>query len=175
MTHTKAKFRDSYEEPVFDGRLTFKIYKNGKLVEEETDYNLVVDQSRTFMRNLVANDCQNVITKIKIGDMNKTLADDCSNPPAPSVYNTDLVHTFFMKDFQSRTVMTDSTTGRPMIRYEFTILETEANDPSNPEHKRKLWCEFGLADANNNIWTRKVKPLVKDDETRIDIQYDLLF
>jgi len=156
------------------GTLIFRIYKKGKLVDQFSDENIVVIQSREFVRNLAFGDTDNLITKLKIGDMNKTLSSDCSNLEQPKASDTDLINTFFSKEYKSKIKITDEN-GYPAIKFSFVITENEANDNTNPDFNRKLWCEFGLADKNDNIWTRKVKPIIKDNETRIEIDYILSF
>ena len=174
MQNSKALIKDTYNSQL-KGRLIFKIYKNGELIETIDEKNLVVNQSREFMRNLVFGNTDNVITQFKIGDMNKTLSDDLSDLEQPLTTDTDLVNTFFTKTYEDKSLYTDSNTNSPGIQYHFLILEDEANDPNNQDYKRKLWCEYALADGNGNIWTRKVKPIIKDNETRIEIYYILTF
>ena len=141
-----------------------------KLIDEE---NLVVSQARKLMRDLVAGTADTKIAKLQIGDMNKKLGDDISNLGQPKYSDTSLEHKFFEKSYSNREVITYE--GRPAIKYTFVISENEANDPDNDDYNRKLWCEYALADNDGNIWNRKIKPIIKDNETEITIYWIFIF
>jgi len=136
-----------------------------KILEEE---NVVVSQARKFIRDLMVENGK-VITNIQIGDMNKDLSDDVSNLGDPSYSDTKLENKFFNKDYTSREAITYE--DRPAIKYEFVINEDEANDDDNDDHHRKMWCEYALANEDGDIWNRKIKPIIKDDETEITIYW----
>jgi hypothetical protein len=141
-----------------------------KVLEEE---NLDVAQARTLMRDLVNGDNNAAIAKLQIGDMNKSLGDDISNLPAPQYSDTALVHKFFEKRYKTKEAITYD--GRPAIKYTFVINEDEANDENNDDYNRKLWVEYGLAGNNGKIWNRKIKPIIKDNETEITIYWIFIF
>ena len=149
-----------------------------KKIDEE---NLVVAQARELMRDLVAGQ-DTRIKRIQIGDMNKNLNDSLDNLGQPSYSDTSLVHPFFSKAYSNMEVIEYD--GRPAIKYTFIINEDEANDPNNDDFERKLWCEYALIstelDSNGNevdgkIWNRKIKPIIKDNETEITIYWIFIF
>jgi len=139
-----------------------------KLIDES---NLVVAQARKLMRDLIVEDGK-TITKLQIGDMNKDLGDDISDLGDPSYGDTELENKFFDKDYSSRKAITYD--DRPAIKYKFVINEDEANDKDNDDYERKLWCEYSLADEDGNIWNRKIKPIIKDNETEITIYWTFI-
>jgi hypothetical protein len=150
-----------------------------KILDEE---NLVVAQARLLMRDLVANVSDTSIKRLQIGDMNKDLGDDVSDLGNPAYSDTKLENSFFSKDYEKREVIEYE--GRPAIKYTFVINEDEANDADNDDYNRKLWCEYALIstkkDSSNNevddrIWNRKIKPIIKDNETEITIYWIFIF
>ena len=167
-----ANFRDLTTTKL-DG--IFEVYarnvKTGK-TEKIEEANLVVAQARTLMRDLVVGG-NTSITKIQIGDMNKSLGDDISDLGDPSYGDTELENSFFDKAYASREAITYD--DRPAIKYKFVIEEDEANDSDNDDYERKLWCEYGLINNDGKIWNRKIKPIIKDNETEITIYWTLIF
>jgi len=162
-------------------QVKLKNTKTGKevLLDEE---NLVVSQARTLMRDLVADVSDTRIKRIQIGDLNKDLSDSLSNCPDPEYSDSSLTNAFFSKDFESRETITYD--DRPAIKYTFVINEDEANDSSNNDNERKLWCEYAListtTDSDGNeedgkIWNRKIKPIIKDDETIVTVYWIFIF
>ena len=149
-----------------------------KKIDEE---NLVVAQARELMRDLVSGK-DTKIKRLQIGDMNKDLSDSLDNLGQPAYDDTELVNAFFSKGYSNMEVIEYD--GRPAIKYTFVINEDEANDSSNNDFERKLWCEYALIstklDSNGNevdgyIWNRKIKPIIKDDETEITIYWIFIF
>jgi len=155
-----------------------------KLLDEE---NLVVAQARRLMRDLVGmtdsdSNGDTRIKKLQIGDMNKDLGDSLDNLGDPKYSDKKLVDPFFSKGYEKKEILDYE--GRPAIKYTFVINEDEANDSDNNDYNRKLWCEYGLIsttqDSDGNevdgkIWNRKIKPIIKDNETEITIYWIFIF
>ena len=176
-----ANFKD-YNNHKIRGIFT-AIAKNIRTGEEKllTEENLVVSQARELMRDLVFGD-DTKIKRIQIGDMNKSLKDSLSNCPDPEYSDKELVNAFFSKDFEKVEKITYD--DRPALKYTFVINEDEANDSDNNDEERKLWCEYALIstkkdsdgnDVDDKIWNRKIKPIIKDDETIVTIYWTFIF
>jgi len=171
------KFKDEVKLNKLKGIITFKkrnvVTGVTEIISEE---NVILTQSRTFMRDLLAGDDTGII-KIQVGDCNKELGDEADEQCTASEDDTELTNKFFDKDFDTRESITynDGDEDYPAVKYTFIINSDEANDSNNDDNERKLWCEYGLGNNNGDIWNRKIKPIIKDDESEITIVWTIIF
>jgi hypothetical protein len=145
--HFKDKVKDFIQ---VRGEVDIKIFKNGKLIGEIEDKNLIVNLARNTIALLIGGDgTGKSIAKLAVGENSSAATpddeySDMTNPFQKAVDG----HTYPQSD---------------RVKFTWSIATTEANGLD-------IW-EFGLLSSDDTLFARKVRstnPIHKDSE--IDIQ-----
>lgn len=138
------------------GELCLRIYRKGKLNEVWEDENLVVDAGRGVMARLVAGQTGIQINRVAFG----TSGVD----PAPGDTLANILNPF------TKAISAVSYPAATQTRFEFTLLESEANGLSIKQ--------FALVCADNTLFahrTRGGKAIDKDSDLAIEGQWTIFF
>ena len=117
------------------GRFLLTVYRDGKVIEQLDEPNLVVNTSKTMMANLLAGGATDTWSIKSIGFG--------TNGDPTQLVNTQLTEAF-VKAITTRTVVDAS-----HIRFDFTLEANEANS--------KPIREFGLLSGNKVLFARKIR------------------
>lgn len=144
------------EQPlVLRGSLELIIRRRGNIVERDVESNLIVNVARQNMAKLLAGQGTNrSITQVAVG----------TNPNPPSPDDTAIT-TPFIKPINGFSYPTPTS-----VRFDFTILESEANGMAI--------VEFGLLAADGSLFARRTrsgKVIEKDQDLQIDGFWTILF
>ena len=155
MKKTGAGLRFIEHRPM-KGTLRYKIFKNGVLVEESEEHNLIVTNARVGMAHLVAGEADGRhITTIAFGTNGTvpTLADSVITAP-------------FVK------AVTGYSFPEPgQVQFDWKLETTEANG--------KAILEFGLVTQDGTLFSRRVResgtPINKAEDISIEGQWIIIF
>lgn len=138
----------------FRGAFRIRVWKDGKLVEDSGDHNMIVDGARLEMAHLVAGDTENRhITSIALGTD--------GTPSAPG--DTDITEPF------TKAVDSVDYPVPGQTRFNWTIAANEANGMAV--------MEFGLLCADGTLFARYVRqsPLNKDADFLLEGDWTIEF
>jgi hypothetical protein len=136
------------------GVFRLRIWKDGKLVEEEGDHNMIVDGARYQMAHFVAGDTEGRrVTAIALGTN--------GTPPAPGDQE---ITAPFVKDIVSVEYPASG-----QVQFNWLITTAEANDMAI--------MEFGLLCEDGTLFARYVrqKPLNKDSDFLLEGDWTIEF
>jgi hypothetical protein len=143
-----------FEKVALRGIFEMKVYKSGKLIEEYSDNNLIVNVAKNQMAHLVAGDVAGRhITKIAFGVSN--------TDPDP----TDSVIT----GQWSKSILGFSFPEIGRVKFDWILDVTENNGMAIRE--------FGLLSANGELFARKtrVNPLNKEPDISVEGHWIIIF
>ncbi|SHJ80225.1 hypothetical protein [Desulfofundulus thermosubterraneus] len=149
----RISLRFNEKAPV-KGELRLRIYRKGRLMEVWEDENLVVDAGRSVMAKLIGGQAGLNVNRVAFG----TNATD----PAPG---DTAIQNAFIKPISAVSYPTAT-----QVRFDFTLLESEANGLSIRE--------FGLLCANGTLFARRTrggKTIDKDSDLAIEGQWTIFF
>ena len=128
----RIRYRDTM--PPMRGCFNMRIYKQGKLIEEYREKNLIVSGARTAVAMHLMGDCEGGhIAKIAFGTS--------GNIPTP---DDTAITNQFVKPFLATTLLTPT-----KIEFRWNLLKSEANG--------MRIIEFGLLCENGTLFARKVR------------------
>lgn len=128
------------------GRLSFSVFKNGKLIETFDENNLVVDGAKQVQAKLIGGSvANNSVTQIAFG----------TSGTAPVGGNT-LITGAYTKALDSVTYPATN-----QVSFNFSLGTTEANGMAI--------IEFGLLTAGSTLFARKVRAAALPKDTDISI------
>lgn len=145
-------FRDSAQAPAGEFRLW--VYRNGILVDEQIEQNLIVSGSKGVLARLIGGDfTNNNVNRIQFG----------TNGAAPVVGNTTITNPF-TKGFDTITYP-DSTS----VLFGFSLGAGESNG--------KAIAEFGLITAAGTLFARKNRgtPINKESDLTLTGSWRIIF
>ena len=136
--------------------LHYKIFKNGVLVEEVEEHNLIVTVGRTQMAHLLAGDLTGKqITKISFGT---------SGTP-PALPDTQITNPF------TKNVIGSSYPAAGQVKFNWTLTTAEANG--------KAILEFGLICTDLTLFSRRIresgKPINKEPDISLEGDWTIIF
>jgi hypothetical protein len=139
------KFNDQFEgRPT--GRLRITVMRDGEIIEEMDEQNLIVDVSKTIHSRLLGGSTTGkMVTTIGFGTSGTT----------PVAGNTTLTSSF--------TKALDSVTypASNQVQFNFSLLSTEANG--------KDILEFGLLTGDSSLYARRVRTGVLSKQSDISL------
>lgn len=136
------------------GRLKYSIFRNGKLVEEFDEQNLIVENSKQVHARLLGGDVTNrSVTQFGVG----------TNGTAPASGNTSLTAPF------TKAVDSVNYPAANQVTFNFSLSSAEANG--------KAIMEFGLFTAAGVLYARRVRAsaLNKDSDISISGSWTITF
>jgi hypothetical protein len=134
------------------GEVALKIYKNGKLIEDSVDRNLVVTLGKKNLARLLGGGTAYAVTNFKAG----------TNATSPAANDTAITSPF------SKAITTVSYPVDGQVQFDFSIELSEANG--------KAIAEFGLYDSNGVLFARKTRAVINKDNTiRIAGTWNIIF
>jgi hypothetical protein len=137
------------------GTLCYKIFKNGVLIEESEEHNLIVNNARLLMAHFIAGDSEDHITKIAFG----------TNGTAPALADS-VITAPFVKEIDGHSF---PETGQ--VQFDWSLETTEANG--------KAILEFGLVTEGGTLFSRRVResgtPINKAEDISIEGQWIIIF
>lgn len=135
-----------------EGILELLVYRRGELVERWRDRNLVVDDGKAILAQLVAGD-GDPVSKVGVGE----------GTAAPTPGDVGLTNGYL------KAVSGHSYPASGQVRFSFSFGTSEANG--------KTITEFGLFEAGDTLFARRTRtdPIEKDDETTITGTWTIVF
>lgn len=134
------------------GEVALKVYKDGVLVEDSVEHNLVVTLGRKNIARLIGGGTAYAVTDFKAG----------TNATAPAAGDTSITSPF------SKAITTVSYPVDGTVQFDFSIELSEANG--------KAITEFGLYDSNGVLFARKTRAVINKDNTiRIAGTWKIIF
>lgn len=126
------------------GIFELAIYRNGKLIEEVREHNLVVDNYKVTHARLIGGDVTNrSVTTFAVG----------TNGTAPVGGNTAITNSF------TKAVSSVTYPAGNQVSFAFSLASGEANG--------KAIMEFGLLTAGGLLYARKVRSVALNKESDI--------
>jgi hypothetical protein len=142
------------EAAAMGGRLTVRVFKDGKLVDSFVDENLIVDGARAQMAHLIGGAVAGrTVTKIAFGTSG-TEAD----------YEDDEITEAFVKSISGVSFPTANS-----ARFEWELDVDENNG--------KAIIEFGLVCEDGTLFSRRVRalPINKEDDISLEGSWEIRF
>jgi hypothetical protein len=148
----KIRFRDN-EKPIV-GIFRLKVLKNGEIIEDIEDRNLIVDGARVQMAHLIGGDVTNrQITKIAFG----------TSGTAPTVNDTTITDAF-TKGVSGHTYPENG-----QVQFSWNLATTEANGMAI--------LEFGLLSQDDTLFARRTRtnPIYKESDIALQGSWTITF
>jgi len=138
------------------GILEYRIYRNGKLVEESKEENLIVTVGRTQMARLLAGDFTGRnVSQISFG----------TNGTAPALANTSITGAY------KKNIGSIDYPAAGQVRFNWNLTTSEANG--------KAILEFGLICVDNTLFSRRIresgKPINKESDISLEGSWTIIF
>ncbi|GHV79113.1 hypothetical protein AGMMS49944_09040 [Spirochaetia bacterium] len=138
------------------GILSYRVFKNGVLVEEVEEENLIVTVGRTTMAKLLAGDAAgNPVTKISLGTSGLT----------PALTDTAITNPY------TKNLNSYSFPGAGQVQFNWSLGTGEANG--------KAILEFGLLCSDNSLFSRRIresgKPINKEADISLEGTWTIIF
>jgi hypothetical protein len=147
------RFKDNQQTR---GILRYKVFKNGVLVEETEEKNLIVTVGRTQMAHLLAGDLTGKqIAKISFG----------TNGTTPVLADTIITNPY------TKNISGFSYPAAGQVQFNWNLTTAEANG--------KAILEFGLICADTTLFSRRIresgKPINKESDISLEGQWIIIF
>jgi len=156
-TGTKLNFVDDLnDQNPMKGILKYKVFRNGTLIEEVEDDNLIVNGAREQMAKLIAGEFNGRnITKVAFGE----------NETSPDMDDTTIKNAF------QKNISSYSFPELGQVQFNFELERHEANG--------KAIVEFGLITEDGTLFSRRLrkygKPLNKEEDMSFIGQWIIIF
>ena len=132
-----------------NGAFHLRVYKNGTLVEESEDHNMIVNGAKLEMSHLIAGDGSNRhITTISLG----------TSGTAPAAGNTAITNAF------TKAISGIEYPASGQVKFKWVISATEANG--------KAILEFGLVCADGTLFARYVRTTALNKDSDFSLEGD---
>jgi hypothetical protein len=156
---SRISFTDYVEEQgarPLKGILRYKVFKNGILLEDVEEQNLIVTLGRTQMAHLLAGDLTGKqVTKIAFG----------TSGTAPALSDTQITNDFTKK------LLGFSYPAAGQVKFNWNLTTAEANG--------KAILEFGLICEDLTLFSRRVresgKPIYKESDISLEGDWTIIF
>jgi hypothetical protein len=144
------------ERQQMQGVLHYKIFKNGVLVEEVEEHNLIVTVGRTQMAHLLAGDLTGKqLSKISFG----------TSGTSPALPDTSIANPY------SKNLSGSSYPAAGQVKFNWTLTTAEANG--------KAILEFGLICTDLTLFSRRIresgKPINKESDISLEGDWTIIF
>jgi hypothetical protein len=154
-TDMKLSFIDNHSRQI-QGVLHYRVFKNGALIEETEEENLIVTAGRAQMARLLAGDfAGKQITKISFG----------TSGAAPALSDTKIANPF------TKNLNGFSYPANGQVKFSWNLATTEANG--------KAILEFGLVCADATVFSRRIresgKPINKESDISLEGDWTVIF
>jgi hypothetical protein len=138
------------------GILEYRIFRNGELVEDVREENLIVNVGRTQMAKMLAGEfTKRNITQIAFG----------TSGTAPALPNTSITSPY------KKAISGFEYPGIGQVRFNWTLTTAEANG--------KAILEFGLICADDVLFSRRIresgKPINKESDISLEGSWTIIF
>jgi hypothetical protein len=153
--HTGSRLSFTEYQPM-KGMLHYKVFKNGALLEEVEEQNLIVTVGRTQMACLLAGDLTGKqVTRISFG----------TNGTAPALSDTKITNDFTKK------LLGSSYPAAGQVKFNWNLTTAEANG--------KAILEFGLICEDLTLFSRRIresgKPINKESDISLEGEGTIIF
>jgi len=143
-----------HESEVLRGILSYKVFRNGILIEEGEDHNLIVNGARNQMARLISGDFTNrEITKISFGTSGAT----------PEVADTEISNPY------TKVLTGFSYPAMGQVQFNWSLGTTENNGMAI--------LEFGLICEDGTLFSRRTRenPIYKAQDISMQGQWTIIF
>jgi len=152
----KIVFIEDFTPKPTKGILEYRIYRNGMLVEEVSEENLIVNVGRAQMAKMLGGDFTNRnVNRVSFG----------TNGTEPALPDTAITNP------HTKAIASIDYPGSGQVRFNWTLTTAEANG--------KAILEFGLLCADNTLFSRRVresgKPIHKESDISLEGSWTIIF